>query len=57
MELGVEIGVEKGVKRGIEQGIEQGIRNVARNLINVGMSVSEISKATGLSESEVEGLI
>ena len=53
---GVEIGLGIGMDQGIEKGIEKGIRNVAKNLKNSGMSILEISKVTGLSEKEIEGL-
>jgi predicted transposase/invertase (TIGR01784 family) len=51
-----EEGVEKGVAKGIEQGIEKGIKSTAKKLLLVGISVDQISKATGLSTEEIARL-
>lgn len=53
------ISTEKTVKadafeNGVEKGIEKGIKNVAENLKKAGMPFSDITKATGLSEQEIE---
>jgi len=55
------ISTEKTIKadafdKGIEQGIEQEKSTIARNLKKLGVSNSAISKATGLSEQEIESL-
>ena len=47
------ISVFEGVRL---EGREEGIKDIARNLKSMGMSVSDISKATGLSEEEIEAL-
>ena len=47
------ISVFEGVRL---EGREEGIKDIARNLKSMGMSVSDISKATGLSEEEIDAL-
>ncbi len=50
IELGIEIGVEKGKIEGeLQKSIE-----IAMNLIKLNLSLSDISKATGLSVDEIE---
>ena len=49
-------GFEKGVEKGMEKGREEAIIQTAKNLLSMGMSVSDIAKATGLSENEVNQL-
>lgn len=51
---GVEKGREEGISKGIEQGIEKGILQVACQMLSMGVDVSTIAKATGLSETELE---
>lgn len=61
---GIQKGIQKGMHEGLEKGLEEGILkgkleekiNVAKNLLSIGLSVSQISMVSGLSESEVEGL-
>ena len=36
------------------EGREEGIKSIARNLKSMGMSISDISKATGLQEDEIK---
>ncbi|BDR57301.1 Rpn family recombination-promoting nuclease/putative transposase [Xylocopilactobacillus apis] len=63
-EKGLKQGIEQGIKRGIKQGIEQGIEQgstqakieTARKLLNEGIAINVISKATQLSVSEIEKL-
>ena len=45
----LEEGMEKGVKKGLK--IEK--RNIAKNLLNLGMPIDTIIKATGLSKKEI----
>ena len=60
IEKGEKIGIEKGEKIGIEKGKAEGEKKAkietARNLIKIGLSVNQISLATGLSIEEVEAL-
>ena len=46
-------GMEKGIEQGIKQGIEQEKISNARSLLQLGVAVDIISKATGLSEQEI----
>ncbi len=51
---------QKGIKRGIERGIEKGRQEekleMARKLKSMGLSLNQISQASGLSDSEIENL-
>ena len=47
-------GKAEGIKEGIEKGIEKGIEEVTRNLLSMDLDITAISKATGLSESEIK---
>jgi predicted transposase/invertase (TIGR01784 family) len=57
---GEKIGIEKGEKIGIEKGKAEGEKKAkietAKNLIKIGLSVEQISLATGLSIEEIEAL-
>ena len=44
------------MEKGIEQGREEGISQTAKNLLAMGMSVTNVAKATGLSEEQVRQL-
>ncbi len=59
-EEGRKEGREEGRKEGREEGRAEGRAeeklNIGRNLINLGLSNSEISSATGLSNQQIEGL-
>jgi len=49
-------GEEKGIKKGIKQGREEERREIAQNLKSLGLSLEDISKATGLTSEEIEQL-
>ena len=49
-------GEEKGIKKGIKQGREEERREIAQNLKSLGLSLEDISKATGLTTEEIEQL-
>lgn len=53
---GLAEGLEKGLAEGIEKGMEKGKEDVARNLKEMGLDVSSISRATGLSPDVIERL-
>ena len=63
-EKGSKEGWEKGNKEGWEKGMEEGklegklegLHIAARNLKQLGLSIADIAKATGLSEIEIENL-
>ena len=52
----LEARYEKGMKDGLAEGRAKEKMEIARNLKQLGLSVGEISKATGLSETEIVGL-
>ena len=64
MKKGIEKGIQQGIKQGIKQGIEQGfekgkkegIIEVVKNFKEMGISIDDIKKATGLSMEEIEKL-
>lgn len=60
LEQGIEQGIEKGIEQGIEQGLSKGAYNkaieTALNLKKLGISVDIITKATGLTKTEIENL-
>ena len=53
---GEEVGKAKGIAEGEEIGKAKGKAEIARNLKQIGLSVSDIAKATGLSANEIEKL-
>jgi len=56
----IEWATEKGLKKGIEKGRAEGEHakaiEIAKNMLAMGFEASVISKASGLSELEVESL-
>jgi predicted transposase/invertase (TIGR01784 family) len=49
---GIDIGMEKGIEKGaLNEKIE-----IAKNLKSMGLPIQDISKATGLSEEEIENI-
>ena len=53
---GLELGIIQGKKLGIDEGIKKRNIEVAKNLLKLQMKVSDIVKATGLSEKEINAL-
>ena len=59
-EVGREEGREEGIKRGRKEGRQEGRQEgeyqaklaTAQNLLEMGLSIEQIAKATGLTESE-----
>lgn len=47
---------EQGIKEGIEKGLERGIKQVAKNMLDEGLDLSTIAKATGLTVEELQKL-
>lgn len=56
LEASYEDGEEKGMEKGIVQGMMEGICKTARNLKSLGISLTDIAKATGLPLETVQGL-
>ena len=50
---GMEKGMEKGMKKGMEEGMNQRSLEIARNLLSLGLPVTQITQATGLTEEEI----
>ena len=53
---GREEGIKEGLEKGREEGIQKGREEIATNLKSLGMSSTDISKATGLTIDEIEQL-
>ena len=49
-------GVAEGIAKGKAEGRKEGLFEVAKSLLASGMSVSDVSRHTGLSEAEIEAL-
>ena len=56
MAKGIEKGRAEGIAAGMAKGIEKGISFIAKNMKSLGFPVSEISKATGLTEEDINSL-
>ena len=52
-----EKGMEKGLEEGREEGIEEALLQTAKNLLAKGISVDDVSEATGLSIDRVRALL
>ena len=53
---GREEGRKEGIQEGIAQGFTDGIMQTAKKLLEIGLSIENIAKATGLSREEIEKL-
>jgi predicted transposase/invertase (TIGR01784 family) len=56
IEEAVAKALEKGREEGREEGMQEKQREIARNLKKLGLPVSDIAAATGLSADEIEQL-
>ena len=56
MQQGIAQGLQQGIAQGMTQGIQQGITQVAKNMLSTGIPLEQISKLTGLSETELQSL-
>ena len=62
MERGIKQGIESGIKQGMESGIKQGeaigeqrmTRNIAERMLQEGCSIDLVTKATGLSQNDLQ---
>ena len=54
---GFEKGVEKGMEKGREEGREEALLQTAKKLLTKGMSVADVSEATGLCEDQIRQLM
>ena len=48
------LGIQQGITQGIQQGISEGVRKTASVLKQMGLEMSQIVQATGLSVEELE---
>ena len=48
--------IRSGLNAAMQQGIQQGITQVAKNILSAGIPLEQISKLTGLSETELQSL-
>lgn len=55
-EKGIETGLQRGIARGMERGRLEEKKEIARNLLNQGIEIALVAKATGLSKEEIERL-
>ncbi len=53
LQEGYEQGMQQGVQQGLEQGKEGALLQTARNFLNIGVSLADVAKATGLREEEI----
>ena len=49
-------GVAEGMAKGKAEGRKEGLFEVAKSLLGSGMSVCDVSRHTGLTETEIEAL-
>ena len=58
--MGKKEGKAEGIKEGLEKGIEEGKRtaiiSTAKNFLQLGISVADVAKATGLPVEQIEAL-
>ena len=56
VEEGEARGERRGEKRGEKRGKENALIETAKNLLNLGISIEDISKGTGLSKQKIASL-
>ena len=49
-------GLAEGIEKGLAQGIKENQLSTARKMLQLGMSIEEISEITGLTKEEVDNL-
>ena len=50
------LGIEEGFQKGLEEGRAEALLNTARKLLVLGVPISDVAKATGLSEEQLQTL-
>ena len=50
------LGIEEGFQKGLEEGRAEALLNTARKFLELGVSISDVAKATGLSEEQLQSL-
>jgi predicted transposase/invertase (TIGR01784 family) len=56
MAEGMAKGMAEGMAKGMAEGLAKGLADTARNLKAMGLSLADISKATGLTTDEIADL-
>ncbi|HIL77904.1 MAG: Rpn family recombination-promoting nuclease/putative transposase [Methyloprofundus sp.] len=56
-EKGMELGMEAGMEKGMEKGKEEASKAIALNMLEIGVDINAIVKATGLDQSIIERLL
>ena len=54
IQQGITQGIQQGITQGIQQGFSEGVRKTASVLKQMGLEMSQIAQATGLSVEELE---
>lgn len=49
-------GLKSGMEKGMEKGLKEATINITKNLLDLGITLDDIEKATGLSKEEIENL-
>lgn len=49
-------GIKEGIQKGIEEGTEKTKREIAKKLLDLGIEISKIVEASGLTKEEIEEL-
>ena len=52
-----KIAEEKGIEQGIKTGASNEKKSIAKNLLNIGIPIKDIVKATGLSKKQITMLM
>ena len=56
IEKGFQLGEARGIQLGRTEGIQLGRTETARNLLRMGLDLTKIAEATGLSLEEIQAL-
>ena len=56
-EQGLKQGLKQGVKQGVKQGAKEREKTIAKNLLEIGIPINDIIKATGLSKKQIAMLM
>ena len=54
--IGIQQGMQQGIQQGFSNGAYQAKLETAKNLLQIGLSIENISKATGLSKAELAAI-
>ena len=54
--IGMQQGIQQGMQQGFFNGAYQAKLETAKNLLQIGLSIENISKATGLSKAELAAI-